>query len=342
VAAVVVLALLVGGLTQVSRQSQDYDASSARTLAEQGSVVADQSNATSSAVRTFMRGLQGQTRQGLQVALDSAVQQTASESARADLASQSSPLGQVSTEFATVFAERAQSMADMRAAFDGFLGMAPLPPAGVPVDTGASATPATLLSATQATDRIAAAGALLSHADALYRSVRGSLAAGVGHGRLPRSVWVTHPGQWQAGSVAGQVDLLATSPTLAATHDVVLRTVRLSPPALPTAQSGSSSVAVLSPVSHVGVTTVLANQGSVEEPRVHVRLTLADQTTGATATRDETTALRLGSSVTLPLATFGVAPGKTYALTVAVILPAGQTLTPGTALQQVLQVAPAS
>ena len=70
IAAVIVLALLVGGLTQVSRQSQGYDANSDRSLAAQGTVVADQSNATSSTVRTLIDGLQSQSRQGLQAELD--------------------------------------------------------------------------------------------------------------------------------------------------------------------------------------------------------------------------------------------------------------------------------
>ena len=91
------LALLVGGLTQVSRQSQGYDADSDRALAAQGAVVAEQSNATASQVRTLMNGLPGQTRQGLQAGLDSAVQQTATEAARANLAASSNPLGPVAT-----------------------------------------------------------------------------------------------------------------------------------------------------------------------------------------------------------------------------------------------------
>ena len=138
------------------------------------------------------------------------------------------------TEFAAVFAERAQAMTQLRAAVYGFLGMQPIaPPARRPT---ARPPPAHhLLSATQATNRIAAAGALLTRSDALYRSVRHTLADAAGHGRLPPSAWVTNPQVWQLGSVAAQVDLLATSSSLAASHDVVLRTVRLEPPALPDA-----------------------------------------------------------------------------------------------------------
>ena len=61
-----------------------------------------------------------------------------------------------------------------------------------------------------------------------------------------------------------------------ATHYVVLRTVRLSPPALPTPQGAPASVSVLSPTSQIGVTVVLANQGSSDERRVSVRFSLVD------------------------------------------------------------------
>jgi hypothetical protein len=338
-----VLALIVGGLSQVSRQSQSYDANSNRSLAAQGAVVAEQSDTTSSQVRSLMNGVQGQTRQGLQSALDGAAQQAAGESARAGVAASSQPSGSVAAQFATVFAERAQSVAELRAAVDGFLGMRPIPPANSPAaGTAPSATPTTLLSATQVTNRIAAAGALLSSSDALYRSVQRSLAAAAGHPRLPASVWVTDPQAWQLGTVAAQVDLIATSPTLAATHDVVLRTVRLNPPALPTPPGASSSVSVLSPTTRLDVIVVLANQGSVAEPRASVRFTLADQSAGTTASRTEASALALGSSVTLPEVTFNVRPGTTYELTVQAVPPAGQSLTAGTVIQQALQVSPAT
>ena len=226
------------------------------------------------------------------------MQQTADESSRASLAAGGSPLGSVATEFSTVFAERAQSMTQLRAAVDGFLGMQPvLTGRGATRRGAAAAGSAALLSATQATNRIAAAGALLSRSDALYQSVRRSLASAAGHGRLPRSVWVTDPQLWQLGSVATQVDLLATSSTLAATHDVVLRTVRLSPPALPAPQGVPAGVSVLSPTSQLGVTVVLANQGSADEPHVSVHFSLATEPSGATKTQVRSTSIALGASV---------------------------------------------
>ena len=101
--------------------------------------------------------------------------------------------------------------------------------------------------------------------------------------------------------MAAQVDLVATSPTLAATHYVVLRTVRLSPPALPTPPGRPGERVGPQPdVARIGVTVVLANQGSVDEPHVSVRFSMADQTSGATTSQVRTTSLALGASVTLP------------------------------------------
>jgi hypothetical protein len=271
------------------------------------------------------------------------VQQTADESARADIAAGSTPMGSVATAFTTVFAERAESMTQLRAAVDGFLGVQPVPTAGSPPGgTPGGAGNAALLSSTQATNRIAGAGALLARSDALYRSVRRSVVDAAGHGKMPASVWVTRPQMWQPGSVAAQVDLLATSSTLAATHYVVIRTVRLNPPPLPTPQGTPSNISVLSPTSSIAVSVVLANQGSSDEPHVAVRYSLADETTGATLTQTQSAALGLGGSVTLPSVTMRVKPSTTYVLTVQVIPPAGQTITDGTEAQEQLQVAPAT
>ena len=143
---------------------------------------------------------------------------------------------------------------------------------------------------------------------------------------------MTHPQVWQPGSVATQVDLVATSSTLAATHYVVLRTVRLNPPVLPTPQGTPSGVSVVSPTSHISVTVVLANQGSSVEPHVSVRVSLADQSSGAMTSQVRTTSLALGASVTLPDVRMRVKPSTGYVLTVQIIpLPTGQTLTAGTA-----------
>ena len=341
-AVAVTAALLVGGLSRISSQSGTYRADSNRALAAQGAVVAAESNDTAATVRALIAGMPSQTRQGLQAGLDSAVQQTADESARATLASGSAAAGSLAADLAEVFAERAQAMSDYRAAIDGFLGMHPVPGAGSGATVASAPSDATLLTATAATDRITAAGALFARADARYRALRRQLAAAPGHGSLPRSVWVTRPAGWQSGPVAAQVDLLAASPTLIASHYLVLRTVGLDPPALPMPPGEPAGTSALSPTTRVGVSAVLANQGSVNEPLGTVRFTMADQTSGVTATQVRSAPVAVGATVTLPEVLFPVKPGTVYVLRVSVLLPAGQVLTNGTVYQQTLQIAPAS
>jgi hypothetical protein len=343
VAAAIVVALLIGGLTQVSSQSHSYDTASERTVAAQGAVLADQSNVTAAQVRRFVGDMPAQSRQVLQSDLDGAVQQTSAQATTAALVASGDATGSPGADLASVFADRAQAMRELRDAVDGYLGIEQVTPAGSSnAETSVVAGDRSTLSASAATDRIAAAGALLERADRLYASVRAQLAKDVHHPRLPASKWVTDPQVWQAGTVAANVDLMATSPTLAETHYVVIRTVRLDPPALPTAPGGSSSVSVLSPTTHVGVTVVIANLGTAPEPHATVRYTMANQTSGATSTQTQQTPLALSGSAALPEVSFRVKPGTSYELTVVATAPAGQTDLDATVLQQTLQVAPAT
>lgn len=342
-AVAVLTALLIGGLAAVSRQSQGYDAASNRTLAAQGAVVAEQSNATAASATALMNTIQTQNRPGLQIALDDLVQQTADQSVRAQAAAGATPMGSVGAGFAAVFADRAQAMSDLRAAIDGYLGMQPLPVAGaattVAAGTGGSGP---LITATEASNRIAAAGALLAHSDSLYRSVRHALRTATGNGRLPKSTWVRDPQLWAAGAVASQIDLLSSSPSLAAVHYLALRTVQINPPALPTPQGGSANVSVLTPTKKVSVDVVLANDGSVAEPRATVRYTLAVGSSGATSSQTHTVALAPATSQALPTVNFGVRSGTTYVVTVSVDVPAGQTQLAGTAVQYTLAISQAT
>ena len=333
-AVAVLAALLIGGLAEVSRQSQGYDATSDRALAAQGTVVAEQSNATASSATALMNTIQSQNRPGLQIALDNLVQETADQSAGARAAAGATPIGTVGAGFAAVFADRAQSMSELRAAIDGYLGMQPRPVAGAATTVASGdGGGATLLTATEATNRIASAGALLAHSDSLYSSVRHTLRTAAGNGRLPKSTWVKNPQLWAAGAVASQIDLMSSSPSLAAVHYLALRTVLINPPALPTPQGGSPNVSVLTPTTQISVDVVLANDGSVAEPHATVHYTLAAQSSGATSSRTHTVALAPDTSQDLPTVNFGVVSGTTYVVTVSVDVPAGQTQLAGTAVQ---------
>lgn len=339
IAAAVVLALVIGGLFEVSHESGTYDNGFNRSLAAQGSVVATQSAATGTSVRHLMANMPSLDRQTLQADLDGAVQQADAQSVLAQRAADPAAPGSLAGRFAAVFVDRATAVNDLRSAVDGLLGMHPL--AVVGANSVSVAQTPTLLTSTQATDRIAAAGSLLAAADANYRAVRHDLRSAIGHHRLPPSVWVTNAQTWQSGAVADQVDLVAGSNSLAATHDLVLRAVQLSPPALPTAVAPSSGTSVLTPTSQIQVTAIVADLGSVDEPHAQVQFVLTEQgAAGTQTTKPEHASVISGGSVTLPTVTFGVKPGHSYQLTVSIVLPASQSSSTGTSQTETLQIAP--
>jgi hypothetical protein len=338
---VIVVAVLVGGLTQVSRQSQGFDANSNRSLAQQGTVVVGQANTTAHQLSRLLSDFPGDNRQTLQSDLDSLSQQAGGESAAAALAAGSAPAGSAAGDLARAFRDRELAVDEVRAAIDGYLGVSPSPPAGAAAEADApSPTLQAPLNATTATDRITAAGALLASSDRIYDAGRAALRAGAGHARLPASVWVVDPAQWRPGFLAAQVDLMATSPTLTETHSLVVRTVRYDPPVLPTPPGTAAGTAVVSPTSRLGVSAVVANQGSVAEPHAVVQVTLAQIAPPSGSVKTWRGPVRLGASVAVPTAVFVVKPGATYNLAVSVTSPQSQAGAPGSTYQATLRVAP--
>src|SRR3984957_5567699 len=170
--AALVTLLVIGGLTQVSRNSGRYTAQMNRSFAAQVTVLADASNVTASSVRHFIGTLSTQDRQTLQAELDGAVQQTAQQQTRAATMAAPAPPGQIALHFGTVFSDRAQAMSQMRAAVDGLLGGPPLAGAGAPTNNGAVWSPPPFPAPPQATHRIARAGALVPPTDRNYAAMR--------------------------------------------------------------------------------------------------------------------------------------------------------------------------
>jgi hypothetical protein len=347
VCTVVVVALLVGGVTQIGRRSNPFYVSVNRSFATQATTVVHESNATGAMLRTLMRNMQDRDRQTLQAELDLLVAQANQESTAAeDLAAPVTP-GGVQVQFAHVFTQRDQAVREFRSALDGLLGLRPLPVAGTPGPTTLIlATPA-LISSTQATARITAAGTDLSRSDRSYRSLRRSLHHLDGHARLPASRWVTNTTAWHAGPVATAVELVNASTSLAATPRLVLSVVKVTPPALPSPSGvGTAGVSVLSPTNSVLVQVVLTNLGSVDEPHASVQLQLTPQPggtdTGAGVTITRTAGIAAARSVSLSPASFKVKQGTNYELSVGVVLPAGQVNVNGASLGEVLQIAPST
>ena len=336
----VVAAVLIGGVARIGSRSGPFHASVNRSFGAQGAVLVDLSNATGASLRRLMGALPDENRQTLQVELDDVTAQAGDQAARAALLANG---GSVEGRFATVLADRAQSADEVRSAIDGLLGLRPLPVAGAPAAPATGVATPTLLSSTQVTDRIAAAGRLLAQADRSYQAVRRSLADIAGHARLPASRWISTPSTWQIGTLATQVDLVAASTTLAATPQLGLSVVQISPPAVPSPNGAvTPGVSVLSPTKTVVLNVVLTNDGTVDEPKASVTFTLARLPTGATATARRAASVLAARSVTLAPVTFVVKPGSSYQLTVAITVPAGQTVAAGTTFVEGLQISPST
>jgi hypothetical protein len=341
----VVLALLIGGITQIGRRSNPFYASVNRSFATQAITVVRQSNATGATLRALMKNMQNRDRQTLAAELDLVTAQADQEATAAENLSSPVTPGGVQVQFAQVLAQRDRAVRAFRAALDGLLGLRPLPVAGAPGSTTVVlATPA-LLSSTQAATRITAAGSVLSRSDRRYGSLRRSLRHLDGQARLPASRWVTSVTAWQAGTIAAVVQSVNSSTSLAATPRLVLSVVKVTPPALPSPSGvATSGVSVLSPTNAVLVQVVLTNLGSVDEPHGSVQLQLTPQSggtdAGAGVTITRTTGIAAGGSVSLPPASFKVKPGTNYQLSVGVVLPAGQVNVVGASLLEVLQIAP--
>jgi hypothetical protein len=342
VGAFIVLTVIVGGVTQVGHQSGPFYASVDRSFSTQAAAVVEQSNATGASLRSLMTHPQDGDRRSLQADLDTLTAQAEQEAAGAEaLATPVSP-GDVQGRFAAVFAARAQALKDFRSALDGLLGMHPFPPVGAPKTATITATPA-LLSSTQATDQIAAAGSTLAHSDSDYRSLRSSFPHLAGHAHLPRSQWVTSANVWQPAPVAASLALVSASPSLKVTHRLVLRVVKVTPPALPPANGVvTPALSVLSPTQAVAVQVVISNLGSVDEPKASVQFVLTPQPSGAAVTLTRTAPVAAAGSVSLAPASFEVKPGSSYQLTVAIILPTGQTDVSGALVSETLQIAPST
>jgi hypothetical protein len=343
-AVLVVLAVLIGGITQIAGQSGPYDASVNRSFAAEGAVVAQESTATGSTVRHLMGTMQNLDRQTLEVDLDEVVAQAAQqESQGAELTGATSG-GDLGGRFVAVLSDRAEAVSEVRSAVDGLLGLHPLAVDGAGAKGSDVVAAPTLLSSTAVADRIAAAGTLLARADRTYATVRHSLVRLAGHAQLPASRWITTTTTWAIGPVATEVDLLAASPTLAAvTNQLVLRAVLISPPALPSPTgTATAGVSTLSPTTKVVLSVVLSNLGSVDQPRATVQFTMAPQPAGAVMTLTRRAAIASGSSATLAPASFVVQPGHNYQLTVAVEGPPGETALAGSRLSETLQIAPST
>ena len=102
-------------------------------------------------------------------------------------------------------------------------------------------------------------------------------------------MWLRDPAQWTSAQLAAFTQALATAPSLAVVHHVVLSPngVRLTPASVPpgaqpAAQNGAPpGASVLPPTTRLGVQAVVQNLGNVPESGVVVKASVQPSSGGA-------------------------------------------------------------
>lgn len=321
VVAVLLGAVLIGGLFDIGRGSVSYHRDVNRSYAAQAAVLVATSNRQGDEVQALMDDMPNLTRVTLGARLESLV--TAGTRVATSAAALEPPAPTVSG-FATAMEQRADALADLRSAVDGLLSLNGSLP----------------LAASVAASRVTAAGALMARADQRYAEVRRGFRTAPGTAHLPRSVWVPDAQLWAAGPAATLVSELSAAPTLSPTERVVLlpSTVSLTPTAVPRVTPGATSV--VPPTHALGVSVVVVDRGNVAMGRATVSAKVVPQGAGAPAAASARVTLEPTSRVTVTLPKLAVAPGDTYTLTVSVIPPAGQADLATTSLTYAVEVAP--
>lgn len=329
---VIALFVLIGGAIEVGKVSGPYRRDVNRSYVAQGTVLVGQSNQTGAQLRSLM-GRMATLRQiplrrtTLQQQLDALASASSQDATSAAALSPPSP---TVSGFTASLADRAQAVAEVRAAVDGLLGLGQGDQALLPADRAAA--------------EITSAGALLARADQTYAGVRRRFLAAPGAASLPRSVWVTDPQLWASGSVQALVQDLTSSPTLAAVHRVVLLTdaIRIVPAAPPPVRATAGGVSVVPPTKTLQVAAVVANEGNVRETGVVVSAQVVPQGAGAPDSTSEKVSVAPAGSVAVTFPELKVAPGDTYTLTVSVVRPASQVNLAHTSKAFTIRVAPAA
>ena len=321
VAAVLVVAVLVGGLFEVGRGSTSYHRDVNRSYAAQASLLVATSNQQGDQVRALMDDMPGLDRDTLESRLGSL---SAASAHLAASATALEPPAPTVGGLATALAERASALSQLRAAVDGLLTLDRAAPLAPP----------------SAAARVTAAGALLARADAGYASVRRAFRAAPGNATLPRSVWVPDAQLWAAGPATTLVSELTSSPSLAPRPEVVLlpSTVAVMPTSVPRVTPGGASV--VPPTTTLGVSVVVADRGNMPLDRALVSARVVPQGPGTVSASSVNVALEPSSTVAVTLPTLSVAPGDSYTLTVSVLPPAGQANLATTSFSYTLTVAP--
>jgi len=375
--------LVIGSVVEIHAQSAPYRRMTDQGYAALASRVVDDSNQSGARLAAVIytaptipnQPLPNTARGEIQQGLDVALSATAQEARQAKALTPPATTDDVASQFTAILEDRAAAAASVVATIDQLLGMAPLPIAGAPTTTTTSTThPAAVISVSQASAQLAAAGARIEQSDRAYaawaqRLRRGKI-PGAGPIRVPASVWAPSGSPLSSVQLGESAALLNAAVALVPFHQMVITAVGLAPPAVPSPTpnnpAGSGTIAtscdpsnltstvagpvptVLPPTGSVTPLVTVTNCGTVAEADVTVTETLAladapgkgPPPSGASGSSARTTVTTIvsGRSQALSFPALTVASGHNYTLTITLLPPTGQANLAGTSQQFLLQI----
>lgn len=302
--ALLAVALIVGGATQIGRASGPYDSTVDSGYASLISVQVRDSTATGAELADFLDLAPSLDRTTFLATLASISGEARRQSTEVSSFEPPSPSSAVDSPCRAAFQGRAAATGDVQNALSGLIGG----PTGTQPEAEATAI-----------GQLTTDASALMAADSSWASCRQQLHRAPGHPRLPQSKWVTSATAWTSPALTSIARSILASKSLAVHHQLTLTVFSTTPPSLT-----ASGTEIVPPTSSITVHLVITDSGDVNEPAVQVQASLVP-TSGSPKPAPLTAIVSVGAgrSVTVVLGPFPVQPGAAYALDVVAQTPQG-------------------
>lgn len=304
----IVVVLVAGAVSQISPASSSYRRTIDRGYAALAATVVAQSNSSAAQLSSFLRQGPGLDRPTFFSDLDALAAQSDQQWTRLHQITPPTPAVGAASDCASAFAGRAEAAAKLRNALEGVVGGRTGSSNAVGDQAGTVATMESVASS-------------LESDDALWAQCRSSMRRGPGSARLPASAWVPDPSLWSPVSVSNFVAAVVGSPTLVATHQLVI----LDAVTNPAASQGSPGAPVVPATTSLEVQAVLEDGGNVDETGVAAVASLTASSAQATPGGGSSGSvpargpidLSAGRSIALTFPSLAVSPGASYTLKIS-------------------------
>ena len=154
---------------------------------------------------------------------------------------------------------------------------------------------------------------------------RAALWRGPAKAQLAKAKWDDFRASLTPQGQATFLSRLASSPGLAAQHNLAISAISVTPSALPLQSTGTNIV--LLPTTSIGVGVVIANHGNVDEAPVAIVITLLGLDNGVSKQATAHVRIEAATSEAVSRRTFKVKPGDHYRLVVTILPPPRSTQT---------------